>query len=535
MTPITSPHLLTSVGLVSLLLFLNYKTFVQADKRLNPWVIFIFFSTILFLRILHLRDIEIEVDTSTWIAASISIDRSPDPLWKLFLFSDSRPLTVLPLYLLLQTGLPLNHITSELVAVLLSLGTIYVAYRAFCYWLPPTRAWLVVSCYALFTGSISSSTYAPYNSEVISIFLLTVCLYGYLNLHHQAYRSTVLLLATGLLLGSLLYAKFQNVPMGLVIAGFIAAGLIRLKKWQSLSLFILAGILPTLLVNLLYFSKGDLSGFWFNYLLNYFEYSYTTQFQSLPLAQRFSPARVARFILDYPDSRFFFATGFAGAFIGGVWLLTVRRFPVRLLLPVLLLATSLYAVLQSGNSFGHYLLYLFFPLLLFVGALITGLPPAKGKILLILILAAAGFQALYNVATPFRRPAPEDFPYDQQVVAQIRQHSGSTDNIVIWGWIDRFHYLSQRACGYRLAHTHQLFLNSQLLPYRIDLFLSDLKESRPALFLEDRTGQNSTLPQLFKPLDSYPQISQYLQENYTLLTIINDIAIYKRTGTTAPY
>lgn len=496
------------------------------------WFFTVFTATLLF-RIPFLVNIETDVDTSTWIASAISIDYYPDKLWKWLTYTDSRPLTVLPVYLMLKSGLPVNYITTEILALLMWLLICYINYRTLSYMIPKMTAFILCSCAAIFIGSCNTSDFTAYNSEFISILMLSVATFMAVKQYYQGLSSKAVI-GVGFLLGSLLYAKFQNVPMGLVITAFMAIQLMQNKQYRLLTGFILAGITPTLLINLYYYSKGAIDQFWVNYLFNYFEYSFTTHFQSLSLWKRFHPEKIGRFILHYYQSRVFFIALFFAILWGIIYLFRKKQNykatkSSLLVFCLLLTLSSLYAILQSGNSFGHYQLYLLFPLIFMIAALGKLISDSNFSLLISIVAIGTIGQIFTNILYSHNRLPAETTRFDKEIVNIITQNSTSTDNMVIWGWIDRLHYLSQRACGYAMVHTHHLFLhNSKLFHIREQLFLDDLDNNKPAIFVEDTKGLHSPLPYMFRKMDQYPVIKEYIDLNYTLLENIDGISIYKR-------
>src|SRR5690606_38724864 len=101
--------------------------------------------------------------------------------------------------------------------------------------------------------------------------------------------------------------------------------------------------------------------------------------------------------------------------------------------------------------------------------------------------------------------------------------------MVIWGWVDRLHYLSRRGCGYAMVHTHHLFLHeSRLLPVREARFLQGLETNKPAIFIKDTEGLDSTWPYRFTKMYDYTILREYINRNYTVLETIDGIAIYRR-------
>jgi len=527
--------IITILNILAFSLLLKWRWTIPLSGRLRLYWLLLLPTLTLLFRIPFLTDLEIDVDTSTWIASAISIDYYPDKLWKMLTFTDSRPLTVLPVYGMLYAGIPVNYISTELLGLVIWLLIAGINFFTLRYLIPEKAALILSGCGAVFIGSCNASDFTAYNSEFVSILMLSFSTLVAVRLYTGKF-SVYGILLSGIVLGAVIYAKFQNAPMGLVIAGFTILLLFQNKKFKMMIWFILMGFAPTLIILLIFTWKGAPDQFWINYLLNYLEYSFTTQFQSLTMAERFSPFRAMRFVLHYYQSRLFFGTLLMSLMVGIYFLARSKKIRVALQSPIflfalLLLISSLYAVLQSGNAFGHYLLYLIIPLVLMLAVTAHLVRPPQISTLCLLLLSGTVCQISINLIFYHDRLPPATFRNDHQIVKVITDHSTHTDNMVIWGWIDRLHHLSGRACGYSMAHTHHLFLHqSRLLPYRMDSFLTDMATNRPAVFVEDTGGRYSPLPGIFRPLDEYPEIRQYINQHYHLLTSIEGINIYRRKG-----
>lgn len=487
-------------------------------------------STVLafLLRLRHIGNLELDVDTSCAIASAISIDHYPDKIWRLLNYSDSRPLSVLPVYLLQVLDIPVNYLSTELLGLLLWVVTAWVFYLSLRFFASARKAVLLTALLILYFGAITTAEFTPYNSEAFSITLLSICLYLFLRLTYTGYQSAKLVALLGLLLGSLIYAKFQNAPMGLLIAVFTYLGVWRVGKWP---LFTVAGILPTLVINLIYLTRGKVREFWVNYLFNYAEYSYTTKFSPLSLPERFHPLHALNYLVRDYQSAILFGGLLLSIFLGGMYYLFSRKKTTEKYVigfGFALILTSLYAILQSGNYFGHYKLYLIIPLLFFVGVLGSALPRKAGLVVSSIIVLTFILQTGVNLIRPIDHTPYQFLRSDLRVAEFIRENTVPGSGIVVWGWLPKFHYLTGQPCGYRNSITFQLFLKSNLLDDRVAHFLNDLEENRPGMILEDEGGHHSHLTAIYKPLDTFPLIGDYIARHYVKVGSEEGISFYKR-------
>ncbi len=485
--------------------------------------------------IIKLNNAEGDPDTSTWLSSLLSIQHLPDKLGTFLNYTDSRPLTVLPLYVASLLGFSMNYDTSQVVGMLCWLGTILLFYRTVRLFESSGKALLYSWFLCLFKGTTGYSNFVSYNSEHISILMITGAAYLYLWDEKHRRMQALGALSLGLLLGGLLFAKFQNVPMGLVIATLALVSFLRRKSWVKAVALVVGGVLPTLLVNFYYLTFDSLDVFWKSYFWNYFYYSYSNEFSDLPMMARFMPYRVGNFIFWGQAQGIYYIPLLFGLVGGGVCL--IRRWP-RLdgfqsangLLATLLALSSVYGVLQSGSDFEHYLLYLLVPsTYLFAWMSAVG-PEATRPYLLGLVGLGAVIQGISNllVRTEIAEPAGYE-PYRFELVRAIQTHSRPSDQIVVWGWADWLYVRAERAAGYRMHHTHHLFMrDSPLYAFREKIFLQDMEQNKPALFVDATSRNISTSPDMQVPFDQYSRISRYIRQHYQFIGRVRDVRIYQR-------
>ncbi|MFT4032456.1 MAG: hypothetical protein QM669_08545 [Siphonobacter sp.] len=524
------------IGITAWLLYRYLRTDfrgLNTPQKTNTLILYILLGVVAGTRICYLENIETDVDTSTWLSSVISLNYYPDKFWKWLNYTDSRPLTVLPLWMVTWLGIPANYLVAEWIGVLLWLGSILITYRTLCLFISSNGALLLSWSLCMFIATTGHSDHTAYNSEHISIFLITVATYWYVKAEKSGDITLLKTFELGLVLGSLVYAKFQNVPMGLVIASFSLLLFLRQHQWKHMVWLVIGSVLPTALVNIVYLIHGKVNDFWTNYFWNYLLYSYTTQFQAMPMSERFAPARAVRFLLLSEQSHFYVMTllSLAVVSIAGVWTTHSSQFArTNRWFALGMLVATLYAILQSGNDFLHYTLYIFIPLVYWLAAFEAGMSPHIQGVLWATLLVFNSYQVYINCSTNGSSYMynKQNRPADIKIVKSIKAHSTAADNIVIWGWVDRWYYYSNRACGYRMPHSHQLFMKSSLYKARMGNFLEDLEENRPTLFIDAATPEWVFIEGLGKPHEHYPEVKTYIQHKYTLVDTISNVRIYKR-------
>lgn len=487
------------------------------------------------LRLPYLSDVEPNPDASTWLATALTVRHHPDPLLTLLTHADARPLTVLPLVLAQALGMPFGYAGAEAVGLLGWLGTLAGAYRLLRFQFSGPESLLGTWVPGLFVGTTGYADHVGYNSEHFAVLLLTWGTVGALAVARAGQVSPGKAALLGLLLGFLPYEKFQTVPMGLVLAAFAAGELARRRAWAALGALVVGGVLPTALVVGVMVGAGHHESFVDTYLGHYVSYSFTQEFSRLSAAARFSPVRAARFVLGNRQAVLYLA---GQALALGVGLALLPRRAVsgwdfsgkNLVLSGVLLLVSFYAVLQAGNDFTHYTLLLFVPLLHAVSAVLAALPLRVRWALGALVLATALLQGVTNAWT--RRPAPPlaTAEADQRLASLIQARSLPDQPLVVWGYADRLHVLARRPMGYRFANTFYVHAAYRgFFEKNLHYFLQDVRESRPAVFVDAMVPNLSLHGDERKRHDAFPAVAAWVRENYRLVGEAQGARVYRRT------
>jgi hypothetical protein len=486
------------------------------------------------MRVPYVRDVEYDIDTSTWLSAVIAVDRYPDKLWTLLNYTDARPLTVFPLVAGSWLGMPASYAGAEIIGLLLWLATVVLLYQLCRLFAGSAISLIIVWGLCIFLGTISP-IFAAYNSEHVSIFMITAAISGLFLYVYRRWNSGLIASALGILLGSLVYAKFQNAPMGLLIGFFLLWAMAGRKDWKNIAFLIAGSLLPTALLNVYYGSMGKLEVFWNNYFWNYFYYSFTTQFSPMPIAERFSIGRILRFLFYATSSGVYLLT--LCSLAAALALANIRQWkrispekpPILFVFTFLLLILSVYAVLQAGNDFEHYKLFLFIPLLLFMGLTLSVSTPFVRKYAVAFLMTGCVLQTGINL-----KYLSKDLPYDKRttldhkIVNHIVQNTGTNDPVVVWGWRDGLLVNAGRAMGYRDVHAFHFSLKSPLVPFWTKDFLDDMEQNKPKLFIEAMIRDYSERGHLFLPHDQVPVIREYVRQHYRLVDQMDGVRIFRR-------
>lgn len=528
------------VILFSVFIFITFwlaRSYLKLNKNpiRNPVIYLIGFLVLTFvIRFFYMEEVESNIDTSTWLSGMHTVNHYSTWLWTLLNYTDSRPLTVLPLILVSKLGIQVGYIVSECIGLLFWLTTTFFLYKIFDLFLSKETNLILIWGFCLLIGTTFVSDYTAYNSEQLSVLMLTATTYAYLSYCYGKWNNHIGILTFGIVMGSLVYVKFQNVPMGIFITSALLIELLLQKCWKNVVFLILGGFLPTILINLYYFSQGSLMMFWNNYFWNYFYYAYTTQFSDVPISGRFNLVRIFRFIYFYDDSKWYFIVMTVIVAVG-IIANVIKRLPTSswqkkfFFFSFLYLVICLYAILQSGNSFGHYKLYLWVPVTLFTGIIISISPVIVQKYCLLFFLVTSTIIAGKNLLLKEKNLVATHSILDQKIIASIRRNSRSDESVVVWGWRDQLYVRAQRPMGYRDAHSFHFALKSRLIPYWTTDFLNDIQQNKPSVFVDVTKSEGySTFAKILSPHNNIPQIKNYITKYYALIETIEGVRVYKR-------
>ncbi|MEO6686379.1 MAG: hypothetical protein ABIN24_10445, partial [Dyadobacter sp.] len=78
-----------------------------------------------------MEEAESNIDTSTWLSGMHTVNHYSAWIWTLLNYTDSRPLTVLPLILVSKLGLNVGYVVSECVGLIFWLATTFFLYKIF--------------------------------------------------------------------------------------------------------------------------------------------------------------------------------------------------------------------------------------------------------------------------------------------------------------------------------------------------------------------------------------------------------------------
>ena len=451
----------------------------------------------------------------------------------------SGPLVVLPLILPGLAGLPVDFHTGRIVALLLTWGQVFLAYLTLCHVHGDRWARVLVLPLAGLMVFLLFWDFVPYCSELSPLFLCAAALWLGVTAFSTEGRllSRRRLVGSGLILGMLPFSKFQALPLGATIGVTLSLwtlcqpGADRSRNLRDM-LCLWAGTCATLgmlLVSL--WASGLAADAYQSYVVHNLDYA-----QSRALGWD-SSGYILRQLIEV-------AWGFS-TFYGGLLLLLLislrglHRANWRLLLLGWLLLLAAYAaVLTPGRLYPHYLLFLSLPLAVLVGLqfgwLLRPAPagcrdrsPLWATLFLCLGVLPQLVDRVWDRHSLQRLIAPAN--PRATVVRFINRVKRPEDSLAVWGWRPELYVETQLPQATREAHTDGQLLASPLRDYYRTRFLSDLRASRPAFFIDSVGPDDFGHPDLQKDgHETFPALADYIRQEYVRLNQAGTFRIYER-------
>jgi hypothetical protein len=506
-------------------------------KTANNWPVWPFLGAILGLVFIvrwafQPRNHELNPDTSAWISSAITAASSDSPVWTLLTHSDSRPLTVLPLFLLELSGIQVTWLVAGLTGVALWLVTTVFFYLILRRWLSAWRTFFFTAPLLVFQASHFEADFMAYNSEHICVFMLTVGVW--LLVRFEATKKPLWqYILVGFWLGTFPFAKMQIVPPGFVLGLFVAFYAFRQWRYWGIFGLFLGCVLPTAFANLYYLQKDGIASFWNDYFWNYYYYSFTKTFSELPIEQRFAPHFVTTLFSLTPNLRVFWLSSIVLLLMGVLACWKTRKEKKRsistsaYIFTALFFLASLYAVMQAGNLFPHYLLLVVVPLFFLLAVSTAGFSPQAIKQIGAIYLVALGLEGANNIQSYMNHPPYLVPQHHVAIRSKIEQLILPNQKMTIWGYSDHFFVWSRIPAGNRLSHTFWIYWPSPLRSYREQQFLADLSQNQTEWFLDFSGSKDLSNDKKFDHAN-FPKIASYIRTHYQLKETDQGVRFYRR-------
>lgn len=491
----------------------------------------------------------LNTDESHSIACAMKL--AVDPVfWRGIDGTTGGPLLYYPLLLSRVFGLPIEYGSARAVGLLALIGSVLLLYGLIRRLLDEGIARIAVlpliACWALST----SVHFVHYSSEQITVFVITLALYLLIRWWKDEPEPIWSLVSSGLVLGSLPFAKLQAVPIGLFLAASAIImivsryrGSVREIRRRVLAL-VGAGFVVPLLVLIPALVTGVFRDFWQSYLVN--NLGYGGRYQQLGEVGQ----PLLRKIWVVADRMFW--TFDLAELVGPIMLfsllvfvtaLFMARATLRELLGPLSLAGGLLlvsgiAVAFPNTLFSHYFLFLAVPVTLF-GAVWLGLAVEilraryPGRRLTVALGVLVVMFLAVTVARPFDRRLHRQHPVfsnlaaipkvDRSPVAEVvLQYANSGEPIAVWGWQPWRYVETGLHPATRDTQTQWQILDTPQRPYYLARYRADLLESLPPVFV-DTVGYVEDPRSPWRPVfwnreeqghEAFPEVGEVIEQNY---------------------
>ena len=436
---------------------------------------------------------------------------------------------LMPLYLF-DKLIPLHYSTIRIVGTLFDLITIFLTYRILLPHLKQNKKLLFIALAVLYCmlNISNEKDFIAYNTEHLCILVFTLLVYilqkmGILfkvvEQNETTQQRLFLLLLAGLLMGSSLFIKLQNIPAIFILFCFTFYHFLKNKKYKDLVLLILFCLLPAFFILSALYLNGSINDFYTRYILTNLDYSGRGLNYAFIDPQLYEPSRF-KIQSIYPFL----------IVLCLVFLLIITNtekvkkaiFNQNFLFFLIILLIAIIEVRQPKTYLQHYYLLLYQPLIpLFI--CLKNFELRKNIFLSILafqflyfwvfklkdkstLLYAAGEQDLYTKIT-------------SDIKSKAELNNCDDKNILVWGWNSRYYVYGRFLPVTRDFVNVHLFIHEDFLErYYLHSFISDVQRNnnKKILVIDDLQRQKR-----FK-LYKFPEfIDHYnLSKHFNKLTMV---------------
>jgi hypothetical protein len=489
---------------------------------------------------------DLEGDES--VAVSAAITRYLEPAYGVTIFTGSAgPLLTYPLSALGLLGLRIDYGASKLVSMLLITATsavFYLALRTFS----ETRIARVAQLPLLaFYGLASVRWTVSYCSEQWINLLVISMIFFLLRLARQIGRERVNLVGIGLALGLTPLIKWQGMPMAALFVACATA--IVWRRWlrqgaafralaARLLPLVVPGLAPLLVWCAILWTQGSLGFFFDTYFAALF--SQATSRYSTTFLERLV-ALPGWGISIFPKVELFASMSALFVLPAAIWVFLARRprrCPPDIALAVLYLVVSVYAALQPGGTFSHYMNLLLQPyagltMLVFCHLVKATVRPALAvAIYLGLTLLAPARLYVKDAPVPVRYQPTLNYGGSTDFLRNL-QVSGAP--LIQWGWVYGYYVNVGLTWGTATGGSHEI-----LEPFFLDqaIFLTDYVESlesgRAPIFVDTATEGSEAYPKRARyGHEQFPEVAEAVRRHYFLWSEFRGARVYLHRGTYA--
>ncbi len=521
--------------------------FYLREKKLSPsWLRrdSLFLGSILLgvflLRLPVLAYAHLDVDESDWLVGAATFYKDPR-FWLSVDGTTSGPLSIIPLSLIPLFGGTLSYVSIRLFALISYLlpGLLftYLGLRNLC---GRSIAGMVIIPLA---GAVAmAQNLNTYNGEFPILFLTALSFYLY-SYRYQGRFPKLFHWLAGFVIGLFAYSKPQAIPLGAVIAlGYLWKLYDHRQPPAVLSLFVMGGLSPSILVSIYL----TLSGLWLDFFNSYIVNNLFYGGAEGPYGNTYTLGMIISKTLDYllsqPDYAFWLLTGLLSFMVGLLVVLFQRKkvghdLTRELIFALAMLAVALFCTIKPLTFFYHYQHMLLVPVAWLTGVVVLngfhllsnlGLAAINIKNLGLKVAIPAFFMltlvlvSIQSIEHTFEMPMLVGGKADNRSKeAQIiSSYTEPNEKMAIWGWNTPLFVDTQLLQGTRDGHTHYHMIPITLQDYYLKRYVSDLKRNKPKVVVETFQGYSALTfgadGRREFGLENYPGVYDYVIEHYEL-------------------
>jgi hypothetical protein len=486
-------------------------------------------------------------DEGAFAACALKATQDLAP-WRGFDSGSSGPLNSDILALPALFGGEITFFSTRVISLCLLIAAIYVFYFIAKWTQEESISRLAIVPPVTLLSLTRERDFLQYSSEQLPIFLTTIALGGavFLATRAQTKASRLACCAvSGLVLGSVGFAKLQALPIAFTVLAFLAGAILlprrasRAAIWAELvTVIVTLCLVPGLIVLSLW-----RTGVW-RYAIDSYLGSAATYVAG--------GGRVGMGFLfgTVPSYAVFAACSFlvlAGALIAlrGRWSVSARFVKV-LACAFAFLFVSFVVIYLPGRAFPHYLLFSVLPLsycVVCVVSLVVKAHFGKGREVLISGVIVAWFVlpalsiALTLHPNLYLRYFLSEAPLapDRPVYA-IAHYAPPGSRVAIWGRMPQFHVFTQTIMATRDYQTGGQIIPGPSRAYARELYLSALRAAPPPVFVDAvAPGSFAYQDRATQGYQTFPELAVFINENYLLKQDVEGIRIFvAKDGKGAP-
>jgi hypothetical protein len=200
------------------------------------------------------------------------------------------------------------------------------------------------------------------------------------------------------------------------------------------------------------------------------------------------------------------------------------------------LAAAAFAILSTGRSYEHYLLYLVAPASMLAASALAWAQGEGGPRRGLVALSLCGACLLPLAA--LRAQLPDIYSYDVRrypgqltspVSQRIMAYAGKDEAMAVWGWMPDYFVQTGLRLGTREAETERQLKPGPQREYYRARYLQDIQRNAPAIFLDAVGGSNYVFRDRGKHAhETFPELASFIAERYALVGELDGCRIYAR-------